>query len=71
MFCHFFIIIFKGIIQQDKRYEQYQQKVHSNTNEFIANLRNHFSEKGHIVFSIAKVVSYISNPYYQAYILQS
>ena len=39
--------------QQNKQDQQYQQKVQNEINEFVTNLRNHFSEEEQIVFPLA------------------
>ena len=40
-------------IEDQVQQQQQQQKVKSEINEFIANLRNHFSEEEQIVFPLA------------------
>jgi hemerythrin superfamily protein len=42
-----------NISQQNKQDEQYRQVVQNEINEFVANLRNHFSEEEQIVFPLA------------------
>ncbi|WP_458747354.1 hemerythrin domain-containing protein [Candidatus Nitrosocosmicus sp. T] len=39
--------------QQSKQDKQYRQKVQNEINEFVTNLRNHFSEEEKIVFPLA------------------
>jgi len=41
------------IYQQNKQDQQYQQIVQNEINEFVTNLRNHFSEEEQIVFPLA------------------
>lgn len=41
------------IYQQNKQDQQYLQKVQNEINEFVTNLRNHFSEEEQIVFPLA------------------
>lgn len=42
-----------NISQQNKKDQQYQQVVQNEINEFVTNLRNHFSEEEQIVFPLA------------------
>lgn len=39
--------------KQDQQYQQYQQGVQNEIDEFVTNLRNHFSEEEQIVFPLA------------------
>jgi hemerythrin-like domain-containing protein len=41
------------ISQQNEQDQQYQQAVQKEINEFVVNLRNHFSEEEQIVFPLA------------------
>ncbi len=41
------------IYQQNEQDQQYQQVVQNEINEFVVNLRNHFSEEEQIVFPLA------------------
>ena len=41
------------IYQQNEQDQQYQQAVQKEINEFVVNLRNHFSEEEQIVFPLA------------------
>jgi hemerythrin superfamily protein len=41
------------IYQQNEQDQQYQQAVQNEINEFVINLRNHFSEEEQIVFPLA------------------
>ncbi len=41
------------IYQQNEQDQQYQQAVQKEINDFVVNLRNHFSEEEQIVFSLA------------------